>query len=80
MAWFREAVDELPVAYKLVSAAEIAGSSLRMQAGYWPSPGWSHSPAGIPILVFGAALGVGGGITGVGATIGDVVNNRRALK
>ena len=42
--------------------------------------GGVKAPAGIALLGVGAALGVGGGITGVGATIGDVVKNRQTLK
>ena len=86
MSWFREAADDLDKAFKRVAAAKIAGSGLGIAGGVLSIVGGGlilggiTAPAGIPILVVGAALGVGGGITGVGATIGDVVNNRRALK
>ena len=86
MAWFREAADDLDKAFKRVAAAKIVGSSLGVAGGILSVVGGGlilggvTAPAGIPILAVGAALGVGGGITGVGATIGDIVENRRALK
>ena len=86
MEWFRKAAHDLDKAFKCVAVAKIAGSGLGIAGAVLSVVGGAlllggvTAPAGIPLLVVGAVLGVGGGITGVGATIGDVVNNRRALK
>ena len=86
MAWFREAADDLDVAFKRIAAAKIVGSGLGIAGGVLGVVGGGlllggvTTPAGIALLSVGAALGVGGGITGVGATIGDIVENKRTLK
>ena len=86
MSWFCEAAKDLDKAFKHVAAAKIAGSSLGIAGGILGVVGGGlllggvTAPAGIAVLVVGAVVGVSGGITGVGATIGDVVKNRRTLR
>ena len=86
MSWFREAADDLDKAFKRAAAAKIVGSGLGITGGVLGVVGGGlllggvTAPAGIVLLSVGAALGVGGGLTGVGATIGDIVENKRTLK
>ena len=86
MSWFREAAGDLDVAYKRVAAAKIVGSGLGIAGGILGVVGGGlllggvTAPAGIAVLGVSVGLGVGGGLTGVGATTGDIVNNRRTLK
>ena len=84
--YYREAANDLDKAFKLVAFAKIAGSSMGVTAGVLGVVGGGlllggvTAPAGIVLLAVGGAFGVGGGVTGVGATIGDAVKNRKALR
>ena len=83
IAYFCEAADNIDRVYKRVAAARITGSGLGIGGGILGIVGGGlllggvTAPAGIPLLAFGTVVGVSGAITGVGATIGKVVANRK---
>jgi hypothetical protein len=84
--YLQEAADDLDKAFKIVAGAKIAGSSMGVVAGVLGVVGGGlllggvTAPAGIALLAVGGAFGVGAGVIGVGATIGDGVKNRKALR
>ena len=86
IAYFREAADDIDRAFKRAAAAKITGSGLGIAGGILGIVGGGlllggvTAPAGIPLMAISAVFGVSGAITGVGATIGDAVENRIAVK
>ena len=86
IAYFREAAGDIDRAFKRVAAAKITGSGLGVVGGILGIVGGGlllggvTAPAGIPLVAISAVFGVSGAITGVGATIGKVVENKIAVK
>ena len=84
--YFREAAEQLDSHFKKVSAAKIVGSVAAVGGGMVSIVGGGlllggvTAPLGIALLVTGAGVGAAGGITGAGASIGDLIHRKREIK
>ena len=76
------AADDLNNVFKHVARANVTGSTVGIAAGILGVVGGGllfggvTAPGGIVLLAVAGAIGLGGGVIGVGATIGDSIQNR----
>lgn len=84
--YFREAADQLDSHFKKVSTAKIVGSVTAVGGGVLSIIGGGlllggvTAPLGIAFLATGAGIGAAGGITGAGASIGDLIQKKKEIK